>query len=95
MRVVRNQIVHNGGEANKYKSMDDMDLAAGDAGYLDMEFSEKYPEYVSGSGVNAGVNVTQEQLQSMIESSVALVGWLAKELRAREASSLEKSKGIQ
>jgi hypothetical protein len=95
MRVVRNRIVHNGGEANKYKFMDEIDMDKGDAGFIDMSFSEKYPAYVSGSGIGAEVSVSKEQLQSMIDASVNLVGWLSKELRARELASIKKNTGIQ
>jgi hypothetical protein len=95
MRVVRNQIVHNGGEANKYKFMDEINMDNGDAGFTDMSFSEKYPAYVSGSGIGAEVSVSKEQLQSMIEASVNLIGWLSKDLRSRELLSIKKGTGIQ
>src|SRR5271157_5773413 len=42
LREVRNQIVHEGAEANTVKPLHKMDLNSGDAGYLDMWFSEKY-----------------------------------------------------
>lgn len=95
MRDVRNMIVHNGGEANKHKFMDDIILDKGEAGLLDISFSEEYPAFVSGSGIGAEVSVSEEQLQSIIEASVNLVGWLARELRARELASLKKSTGMQ
>ena len=91
LRVVRNQIVHNGGEANKYKFIDDIDIDKGDAGFIDMSFSEKHPTYVSGSGIGAEVSVSKEQLQGMIDASVNLVGWLSKELRSRELASVRKN----
>jgi hypothetical protein len=55
-----------------------------------MRFSEKYPEYVSGTGMSAEVSVSEEQLGKAIKSSVGLVGWLAGELRKRELSSINK-----
>jgi hypothetical protein len=90
MNGVRNQIVHAGGEANPFKGQDDLHWDSGEAGYLDMRFSEKYPEYVSGTGMSAEVSVSEEQLGKAIKSSVGLVGWLAGELRKRELSSINK-----
>jgi len=92
MREVRNQIVHEGAEANTVKPLDEMDLSSGDAGYLDMSFSEKYPKYVSGSGAGAEVDVSQEQLAEAIKCSIELVGWLAEELRKRELASFGKTR---
>jgi hypothetical protein len=90
MRSVRNQIVHEGGEANTLKPFDFIDVNGGNAGLLDLSFSQKYPEYVSGDGIGAEVSVSQEQLQRNIDSSVDLVGWLAEELRKRELLSIGK-----
>jgi hypothetical protein len=92
MREVRNQIVHDGGEANTLKPLDSIDVNGGDAGLLDTWFSEKYPDYVSGEGVGAEVSVSQEQLQKHIDASVDLVGWLASELRERALLSIGKPK---
>ncbi len=89
---VRNRIVHDGGEANGFKPFDEIDLNKGDAGYLDTRFSEKYPEYVCGSGLNAEVSVSESQLENAIKASVELVGWLAGELRARQLSVLRGPK---
>jgi hypothetical protein len=88
MREVRNQIVHDGGEANTFKPNDEIDWRADVVAYLDCSFSEKYPGYVSGDEVN----VSREQLEKDVEASVNLVGWLAKELRARELASIRKTK---
>jgi hypothetical protein len=95
MRKVRNKIVHAGAEANTFKPLDESDLNGGDAGYLDMEFSEEYPEYVSGTGVGAEVNVSEKQLEEHIKASLDLVGWLAGELRTRELASIEKKSDSQ
>src|SRR5258708_5333906 len=92
MREVRNQIVHDGSEANTFKPLNLIDWNSGDAGYLDISFSEKYPEYVWGTGMSAEVSVSEEQLQKAIRASVDLVGWLAGELRARELESTGKSR---
>jgi len=93
MREVRNQIVHDGSEANTSKPLDAIDLNSGDAGYLDMGFSEKNPEYVSGTGIGAEVSVGQEQLAQTIKCSIELVGWLAGDLRKKELESFRKSPG--
>jgi hypothetical protein len=95
MRKVRNKIVHAGAEANTFKPLDESDLNSGDAGYLDMGFSEKYPEYVSGTGVGAEVSVSEKQLEEHIKASVDLVGWLAGELRTRELASIGKTNDSQ
>ena len=92
MREVRNQIVHDGGEANTFKPLGEVDWNTGDAGYLNISFSEKYPEYVWGAGMSAEVTVSEEQLQKAIKASVDLVGWLARELRARELDSIRKTR---
>jgi hypothetical protein len=91
MREVRNQIVHDGSEANTLKPLDFIDVYGGDGGLLDLSFSKKYPEYVSGEGMAAEVNVSQEQLQANIDASVELIGWLAEELRKKELLSIRKS----
>lgn len=88
MRVVRNQIVHDGAEANTFKFNDQINWENGVLDFLDCSFSEKYPEYVSGNDVS----VSQEKLDEAIKSSVELVGWLAEELRKRELSSIRKEK---
>jgi|SRR5580692_138214 hypothetical protein len=88
MREVRNQIVHDGGEANTFKPNDEIDWHADVVAYLDCSFSEKYPDYVSGDEVS----VSREQLEMAVEASVNLVGWLAKELRTRELASIRKAK---
>ncbi len=92
MRRVRNRIVHQGSEANTFKPLNLIDWNSGDAGYLDISFSEKYPEYVWGTGIGAEVSVSEDQLQKAIKASVELVGWLAEELRARELESIGKSR---
>jgi hypothetical protein len=89
MREVRNQIVHDGAEANTFKPNDEIDWHADVVAYLDCSFSEKYPSYVSGDEVS----VSREQLDKAIEASVNLVGWLANELRTRELASIGKAKG--
>jgi hypothetical protein len=91
MQEVRNQIVHDGGEANTLKPLDEMDWSNGDAGLLDMSFSQKHPEYVSGSGLGAEVRVSEEQLQQAVKDSIELVGWLSTTLRSKELESLRES----
>jgi hypothetical protein len=89
---VRNQIVHEGAEANTFKFNDEVDWNEGILDFLDCRFSEKYPDYVSGDNIGAEVNVSQEQLDKTVEASINLVGWLAKELRAMELSSIRNRK---
>lgn len=84
MREVRNQIVHEGSEANTLKPIDEMNFNLGDAGYLDMTFSDRFPEYVEGTGMGAEVNVTNEQLDQTIVAAIELVRWLSQELREKE-----------
>ena len=92
MREVRNQIVHDGGEANTFKFNSKTDWNKGVTAFLDFWFSEKYPDYVSGDGIGAEVNVSREQLDKAVDASISLVGWLAKELRAMELSSNKNRK---
>jgi hypothetical protein len=65
MREVRNQIVHDGAEANTFKPNDEIEWHADVVAYLDCSFSEKYPGYVSGDEVS----VTKEQLEKAVESN--------------------------
>jgi hypothetical protein len=95
LREVRNQIVHDGSEANTLKPFDESDLSGGDSGWLDMRFSRKYPEYVHGEGMGAEVSVSQELLDKNIEASIELVVWLAGELRRREVATMKNTTGIQ
>lgn len=95
MREVRNRIVHAGAEANTLKPLNESDLNSGDAGHLDMGFSKKYPEYVSGTGFDAEVSVSEKQLEEHIKASVDLVGWLAGELRTRELASIGRTSDPQ
>jgi len=95
LREVRNQIVHDGSEANTLEPLDEADASGDDSGWLDMWFSGKYPEYVDGEGMGAEVSVSQELLDKNIEASIELVAWLAGELRRRELSSIKNTKGIR
>jgi hypothetical protein len=81
---VRNQIVHDGGDANPQLSFEKCTVGGGDESYLDLRFSKRYPEYVEGSGSLAAVRVTKEQFDRAFEASVVLVKWLAQELRIRQ-----------
>ena len=95
LREVRNQIVHDGGEANTLKRLDEADLNGDESGWLDLDFSRKYPQYVQGEGIGAEVNVTQELLDKNIEASIELVAWLAGELRRRELANMKDTAGTQ
>jgi hypothetical protein len=88
MRKVRNQIVHEGAEAQTYKFQEDIDWNEGVLAFMDDSFTKKYPQYVSGGDVV----VSEEQLNEVVKGSISLVGWLANELRAQELSSITKKK---
>jgi hypothetical protein len=87
MREVRNQIVHEGAEAQTFKYLGDTDWNDGVLAFMDASFAEKYPGYVSEDG--SEVNVSEQQLKNAVESSVRLVGWLASELRKRELAHVK------
>jgi hypothetical protein len=84
---VRNQIVHDGSEANTIKPFDEIEDLGSDTGVLDMWFSTKYPEYVHGRGIGAVVDVNQDLLEKNIKAAIELVAWLSGELRERELAS--------
>ncbi len=90
MRVVRNQIVHDGGEANPFKEVTFEAYNQGEEGYLDLSFSKAYPTFVRGSGMFAEVEVNEKQLEEMIERSFGLVRGLAVELRKIELAYIEE-----
>lgn len=90
MREVRNQIVHDGSEANTLKPFDEIDMDQGDSGLLDMWFSQKYPEYVHGMGYGAEVSVSQELLDKNIKAAIGLVEWLSQELRKKELAAAKQ-----
>ena len=87
MRKARNQIVHDGAEANPWNTSTVESLQRGGEPILDTSFSEGYPEFVTGEGWEAEVVVSQEQLDSMCDAAVALVRWLATELDAQDRSA--------
>jgi hypothetical protein len=86
MRKVRNQIVHEGAEAQTYKFQEDIDWSEGVLAFIDNSFAEKYPQYVSGGDVV----VNEEQLTETVKAAISLIGWLAKQLRAKELNSLRE-----
>ena len=51
-----------GGEANTLKRLDESEINGDESGWLDMDFSRKYAEYVQGDRINAEVNVSQDLL---------------------------------
>jgi len=88
MREVRNQIVHDGAEAQTFKYQDRIDRSDGVLAFIDNSFAEKYPDYVSEDGNE--VNVSEPQLKNAIDASVSLVKWLASELRTRELAHIKE-----
>lgn len=87
LRLARNLIVHNGGEANKDKHPDDIDLSAGIEDQFDMTFSLAHPELIEEEGLWAKVSIKTEQIDAAVESAVALVLWVSQQLRTRELDS--------
>ena len=91
MNDVRNQIVHDGGEAQPFKFLYEFDPNDANPQYMDTSFAEKYPGYVSED--RSEVNVSEQQLKDAIDASVRLVKWLAVELRTRELAHI-KAEGM-
>lgn len=89
---VRNQIVHDGGQANPELLLEKCNLEGGDAGILDLKFSTKYPEYVEGSGMLAEVNVSMEQVRRFGDQSLELLKWVSSELRKKQLEFVETEK---
>lgn len=83
-RRARNRIVHNGGEANPMKPFKDIDINSGDEGMYDMSFSKKYCAFVSDSGSNAEVVVTEKLLDHAVKCAIRLVKHAAERLRGLE-----------
>ncbi|MHB8303076.1 MAG: hypothetical protein ACYDC6_09605 [Acidobacteriaceae bacterium] len=88
---VRNQIVHDGGLANPPKNWQDVlsvplqsSAPIGDDTFLNLNFSQNYPEFVSGEGASAEVSVGQEQLESMIDNAKKLVDFCADKIREQQ-----------
>lgn len=93
IREVRNQIVHDAGEANPYKTLESARISQDFSPTLDRRFSQKYPDYVDGEDSMAEVSVNQAQLDAHFEASLALVKWFASELRSRELIWLREASG--
>jgi len=91
IREVRNQIVHDAGEANPYKTLEAAKNLPEENSRLDRSFSQKYPDYVEGVDSTAEVSVTQEQLNTHFDASLRLVKWFAGELRSREMVWLKEN----
>jgi hypothetical protein len=91
-RRARNRIVHNGGEANSYLPFDEIDFEAGLDGMLDLNFSRNYPEFVTGEGNNAEVEVTDELLEFAVNQSCDLVTYAAQQLRAKELEFADRER---
>ncbi|HZZ17292.1 MAG TPA: hypothetical protein VFE08_15185 [Candidatus Sulfotelmatobacter sp.] len=87
MNDVRNQIVHEGAEAETFKFLYEFDANDANPQYMDTSFADKYPDYVSEDG--SEVNVSEQQLKDAIDASVKLVAWLASELRTKELAHIK------
>ena len=77
MRAVRNQIIHDGGQANPFKSQVELGLDPDFDDMLDLSFSKQYPKFVQGESSSAEVTASEEQLEEVITGSVELVKWSA------------------
>ena len=77
MRAVRNQIIHDGGQANPFKSQVELGLDSDFDDMLDLSFSKQYPKFVQGESSSAEVTASEEQLEEVITGSVELVKWSA------------------
>src|SRR6266540_1635528 len=84
---VRNQIVHEGAEANTWNHATLNSLKHGQVPTLGTTFSKAYPQFVTGEGWNAEVVISQEQLDLMCDASVALVRCLATKLDALDRAA--------
>lgn len=94
LRLVRNQIVHDGGEANKMKPLGESKiLPDGTFDMLDTKFSDKFPEFVRGSDFSAEVEVSEQQLDLGIERSIEMVKWISEQLRAKELVAVNTKRG--
>lgn len=95
LRRARNLIVHNGGDANPLKPEEEIDADTAYEDLRDLTFSNRYPKYVTGEGSNAEVNITEKQLEYVIEKSVNLIKWLSIELRAKQKVYLDKTLNME
>jgi len=92
LRLVRNQIVHDGGEANTPKPLAQCSIKPdGTFDMYDTAFSDRFPEFVEGSSFSAQVVVKQEHLDQGIEYSIEIVRWISEQLRAKEIESERQS----
>ena len=87
-RRARNLIAHSGGEANPLKSESEIDMTTEFEDMRDTSFSKKCPKFVNGEGYNAEVQITEKQLDYVINESDEPVKWLAVELRAQQKTPL-------
>lgn len=85
LRVVRNRIVHDGGEAKTLrdfgKSKTNPD---GSFDMYDTSFLENYTEFVERESSSEMVAVSEEQLDRGIKDSIAIVRWISEQLRTIE-----------
>ena len=91
-RRARNRIVHYGGEANSYLPFDQIAAGAGLEGMFDVNFSKNYPEFVSGNGHNAEVDITDELLDLAVTKSCGPVTYSAVQMRAKELEYASKER---
>lgn len=93
LKDVRNQIVHRGGEATPWKRLSEITVLPDgtEVDLWDTSFADKYPEYVHGSGgIDAEVEVTEEQLQTHVDASLQLARWLADELHVQDEAARKR-----
>jgi hypothetical protein len=96
LREVRNQIVHDGGEANPLKPLHKSEiLPDGTFDMLDTKFSDRFQDFVTGRDISAEVEVSQEQLDLCVDRSIEIVRWVSEQLRVKELEAEENVRNRQ
>jgi hypothetical protein len=90
LRKARNLIVHKGGEANPLRPADQIDNYMDFENHRDFKFSKNYPQMVEGDGYSAEIRITDKQIDKAVERAIALVRYVAKELRAKQKEHTAK-----
>ena len=90
LRKVRNQIVHDGGDAAVLKPFEMRDITKdGTFDMYDTSFAKDFPEFTCGSDYNAQVVVTEEQIEQGIDYSLQIVKWISEQLYPLEVQWLK------
>ena len=85
LRKVRNQIVHDGGDAAVLKPFEKREIRNdGTFDMYDTSFADDFPEFTNGSDYNAQVMVTENQIEQGIQYSFQIVKWISEQLYSLE-----------